>query len=302
MFEWGESVIRLSLFWGGVLFFLLLELVIPYRDNSVSKFKRWVNNLALTAVNSIILNLVFSAAVVSTAVYVTSRNMGVLNFLETPGWLKILITVAVMDFFLYVWHLLNHEVPLLWRFHRVHHSDLNMDVSTATRFHLGELAISALIKMGLIFFLGASLTGVVIFESAIVLCAQFHHSSLKVPKWFESVFWILFVPPSMHRIHHSVVIRERNTNYGTIFPSGIDSWGLCSARWIKTRSASALAPTENRSAFNFITLWPCPLPGPFAKGATGSATGIGASALQFRSPGPCKQRSRRREPLMEPHG
>ncbi|MDY7033196.1 MAG: sterol desaturase family protein, partial [Thermodesulfobacteriota bacterium] len=121
------------------------------------------------------------------------------------------------DFMLYVWHLLNHEMPFLWRFHRVHHSDLNMDVSTATRFHIGELVISAVIKISLIFFLGASILGVIIFESALVLCAQFHHSSLKVPGWFEKIFWIFFVPPSMHRIHHSVVIKERDTNYGTIF-------------------------------------------------------------------------------------
>jgi sterol desaturase/sphingolipid hydroxylase (fatty acid hydroxylase superfamily) len=136
---------------------------------------------------------------------------------QAPVWIKILFTVVFMDFILYVWHFLNHEMPLLWRFHRLHHSDLNMDVSTATRFHIGELAISAVIKISLIFFLGASPVGVLIFESAVVLCAQFHHSSLQVPKWFETVFWAFFVPPSMHRIHHSVIIKERDTNYGTIF-------------------------------------------------------------------------------------
>jgi sterol desaturase/sphingolipid hydroxylase (fatty acid hydroxylase superfamily) len=91
-----------------------------------------------------------------------------------------------------------------------------MDVSTATRFHIGELAISSVLKICLLYFLGAQLIGFILFESVLVLCAQFHHSSLKVPSWFEKLFWILFVPPSMHRIHHSVVIRERDTNYGTI--------------------------------------------------------------------------------------
>jgi sterol desaturase/sphingolipid hydroxylase (fatty acid hydroxylase superfamily) len=185
--------------------------------------KRWVNNIALTLFNSLILQLVFAGAVTATAVHVTNHQMGILNMVELPGWVKILVTVVFMDFMLYVWHLLNHEVPFLWRFHRVHHSDLNMDVSTATRFHIGELAMSAVIKISLVFFLGASPLGVVIFESALVLCAQFHHSSLKVPKWFEKLFWIFFVPPSMHRIHHSVVIRERDTNYGTIL-SIWDRW------------------------------------------------------------------------------
>jgi sterol desaturase/sphingolipid hydroxylase (fatty acid hydroxylase superfamily) len=217
MFEADDSTIRFILFSGALVLFLVLELLSPYRLSSVSKWKRWVNNLALTLFNSILLQLIFSSAIVTTAVYVQTHKQGILSMLEAPPWLKILITIAFMDFMLYVWHLLNHEVPLLWRFHRVHHSDLNMDVSTATRFHVGELAISAIIKICIVFFLGASYAGVLIFESAVVLCTQFHHSSLKVPKWFETAWWIFFVPPSMHRIHHSVIIKERNTNYGAIF-------------------------------------------------------------------------------------
>jgi sterol desaturase/sphingolipid hydroxylase (fatty acid hydroxylase superfamily) len=217
MFNVSESVIRLLLFWGGILFFLVMEVIIPYRSSSVSKVKRWVNNLAITLFNSIILNLVSSAAIVGTAAYAQKNQIGIFNLVEIPTWLKILVTVAFIDFMLYIWHLLNHEMPLLWRFHRVHHSDLNIDLSSAKRFHIGELAISAVVKISLIFFLGASTLGVLIFESALVLCAQFHHSSLKVPRWFETIFWILFLPPSMHRIHHSVVIKERNTTYSSIF-------------------------------------------------------------------------------------
>ena len=134
-----------------------------------------------------------------------------------PYWAKMIATVVFLDFMLYVWHLLNHEVPLLWRFHRVHHSDLNMDVSTSNRFYIGELAISAVIIVGLIFFLGADLFGVMLYEILVVAIARFHHSSLTIPGWFEDIYWVLFVPPSMHRIHRSVVIKEHNTNYGTIF-------------------------------------------------------------------------------------
>ena len=217
MFEISESSVRFLLFSGGLVFFLIPELLVPYRDSSVSKLKRWINNLSLTLFNSVLLSLIFSAAVVGTATYVQTHNLGILNMVEAPAWLKVLFTVAFLDFMLYVWHLLNHEMPFLWRFHRVHHCDLNMDVSTATRFHIGELVISAVIKISIIFFLGASPLGVFIFESAVVLCAQFHHSSMKVPKWFETLWWLFFVPPSMHRIHHSVIIKERNTNYGTIF-------------------------------------------------------------------------------------
>ena len=217
MIQTDTTFIRFSLFWGGLLFFLVLEILVPYRQSSVSKVKRWINNISITVFNSLILQVVFAGAIVKTAMYVTTHQLGVLNMIMLPGWVKLFVTVAFMDFMLYIWHLLNHEVPLLWRFHRVHHSDLNMDVSTATRFHIGELAISAVIKIALVFLLGASPLGVIIFEAALVLCAQFHHSSLKVPKGFERIFWILFVPPSMHRIHHSVIIKERDTNYGTIF-------------------------------------------------------------------------------------
>jgi sterol desaturase/sphingolipid hydroxylase (fatty acid hydroxylase superfamily) len=209
--------IRLLISVGGLAFFLILELLIPYRPSTISKFKRWFNNISLSIFNSIILRLLFTAYILRTTLYVGENQLGVLNLINLPYWTKIVTTVVFLDFMLYVWHLLNHEVPFLWRFHRVHHSDLNMDVSTANRFHIGELAMSAVIKMGLIFFLGANLFGVALYEILIVATAQFHHSSLKVPSWFEDVYWVLFVPPSMHRIHHSVVIKERNTNYGTIF-------------------------------------------------------------------------------------
>lgn len=202
--------------WGGFVLFLCFELIRPYRQPSVPKRKRLVTNISLTVLNSAVLSLIFAGITINTALYVTENNLGLLNMISLPLWLKVFLAVFFMDFMLYVWHLLNHEVPLFWRFHRVHHSDLNMDVSTATRFHIGELAISAVIKICLIYFIGANLISVIIFESLLVLTAQFQHSSITVPESFERFFWIFLVPPSMHRIHHSVKIHERDTNYGTI--------------------------------------------------------------------------------------
>lgn len=214
--NYGEYV-RLGLFVLGLGAFLGFELLRPYRRPSVSKPRRWADNLGLTVFNSVALQLLFPGLVAATAHYVTAQKIGVLNMFQAPAFLKTLATLVFMDFMLYIWHLLNHVVPFFWRFHRVHHADLNMDVSTASRFHIGELAISTVLKMSLVYFIGADFLGVVVFESALVLCAQFHHSSLKVPAGFEKIFWILFVPPSMHRIHHSVVIKERDSNYGTVF-------------------------------------------------------------------------------------
>ena len=216
----NASTMRMLIFVGWIIFFLIIELMVPYRASSASKVKRWANNLSLAFFNSLILHVVFSTTIITTAHYVTNNKLGVMNLEQMsglPNWLRILLIIVVLDFVLYIWHVLNHLIPLFWRFHRVHHSDPNMDVSTATRFHIGELAISAVIKIALIFFVGPAITTVIIYECAVVFCAQFHHSSLKVPRWLEYVLWILFVPPSMHRIHHSVIRKEMDSNYGTIF-------------------------------------------------------------------------------------
>jgi len=210
------KALRALIFWGGFVLFLVFELIRPYRKPSISKAERIITNMALTITNSIILNAVFFTATLSVASHVTDNRAGFMNMLFLPQWLRIVLIILFMDFMLYIWHLLNHIMPLLWRFHRVHHSDINMDVSTASRFHIGELSMSAIIKTGLIYFIGADILSIVIFESLLVFAAQFQHSSLRVPAGFENVFWILFVPPSMHRIHHSVKIYERDTNYGTI--------------------------------------------------------------------------------------
>ena len=212
----GMAIVRGLISWGGFSIFLILEFLRPYRLPSVSKTKRLLTNISLTVMNSAVLNLLFAAATINSAMHVSANHLGILNTFSLPFWQKIFLSVIFMDLIFYAWHLLNHRVSILWRFHRVHHSDLNMDVSTASRFHIGELALSSGIKIGLIYLMGAPVVSIILFETLLGLTAQFQHSSVKVPLWFERIFWLLFVPPSMHRIHHSVVIQERNTNYGTI--------------------------------------------------------------------------------------
>lgn len=211
------AALKSAFFVGGLALLFHLETKHAYRTPTVSRTRRGVINISLSLINSVVLAYLFGALLLATTAYVTSRNIGLMNLVGLPEWLKVIVFVVVMDFLLYVWHLLNHEMPLMWRFHRVHHADLNMDVTTATRFHIGELAISAIIKISLVYLLGASLTAVLVFETLLVAAAQFQHSSVRVSEAFERRWWTLFVPPSMHRIHHSVKIRERDTNYGTIF-------------------------------------------------------------------------------------
>jgi len=217
MSSFETGMVRLVVFAGGITVFLLLETWRPYRKPSESKAGRWRINLFLAGMNSAILSVLFGSAMAATLVHGGTHRLGFLYTVPLPFWAKIAIGVVILDCLLYLWHVLNHRVPFFWRFHRVHHCDLNMDVSTATRFHVGELGMSAVIRMGIVLFVGVGWVELLIFDSLVLLCTQFHHSSLKVPAGFESIFWILFVPPSMHRIHHSVIIRERNTNYGAIF-------------------------------------------------------------------------------------
>ncbi|MFU8819195.1 MAG: sterol desaturase family protein [Desulfurivibrio sp.] len=216
--EWETlELLKLPVYLGGVLFFLLLELAYSYRRPSVSKARRWLTNLPLAMINGGIYLLLFGGAIATLMVLAEERQLGLLNALAMPGWLKLLAGVLILDFFIWLWHLLNHQVPLLWRFHRVHHSDLNMDVSTASRFHLGEILLSGLVRLAVIYTFGISLVAYLLFEILVNLSIQFHHSSLRVSPVLEKIWVLLLVPPFLHRIHHSVKIKERDTNYGVIF-------------------------------------------------------------------------------------
>ena len=211
------ELVRCCIFFGGLIFFLLLELIISDRKDSIPKPSRWITNMGLTIFNCVMIKLVFVVLIINCAIYVTEKKLGLFNMVHIPYWLKLFATVIFMDFMYYVMHMLNHQIPLMWRFHRIHHSDLDMDVSTATRYHTGEMIIATIVKIGFVFFIGADLVGLVLSESILIITEQFHHSNIRIPLLFEKVYGVLFVPPSMHRIHHSVENEERNSNYGTTF-------------------------------------------------------------------------------------
>ncbi|MFO7557192.1 MAG: sterol desaturase family protein [Desulfobacterales bacterium] len=217
MSEINYNMVKIGMVVGGIVFFLVLELIIPYKDKSMSKLKRWMNNLGLGVMNIMIAQIIFVSLMISTAVYVSDKQIGLLNLIPIPNWLKIIDTIILMDLVMYFWHIMTHRVPLLWRFHRVHHSDLDMDVSTTVRFHIGEVIPQFLVFTGAIYFIGADPVGVLVFECVFLLTDFFRHSRFRLPSWFENIYWVFFVPPAMHRIHHSVDLEERNTNFGTIF-------------------------------------------------------------------------------------
>ncbi len=192
----------------------LWEIIAPKRALTVSKVLRWTNNLGLVFLNNLILRLLFPAAAIGIAAFAAEHGWGFLNYYSIPFSLSIVLSIIAMDFIIYLQHVLVHAVPALWRLHRVHHADLDYDVTTGTRFHPIEIILSMLIKFATITVLGAPVVAVIIFEIILNVMAMFNHGNVGLPKALDSLLRWFIVTPDMHRIHHSVEDDETNSNFG----------------------------------------------------------------------------------------
>ena len=209
-----EIAIRLSFFIGIFILMALWEVKAPRRELSVSKLLRWSNNLGLVVLNSLLLRLVFPIAAVGVAAYCATNGWGVLHLYEIPLWIAIIIAVVVMDLVIYLQHVLVHAVPTLWRLHRVHHADLDYDVTTGARFHPLEIIFSMLIKFSVIIVLGAPVVAVIIFEVILNGMAMFNHGNVGLSPRLDKFLRYFIVTPDMHRVHHSTEDNEANSNFG----------------------------------------------------------------------------------------
>lgn len=210
----NEKVIRLSAFVGVLTIMAVWEIIAPRRALTVSKLVRWVNNLGLVFLNSFVLYLVFPVAAVGLAAFAQQHGWGLLNYYDAPFAVAVIISVVALDFIIYLQHVLVHAVPTLWRLHRVHHADLDYDVTTGSRFHTLEIILSMLIKFATIVVLGPPLVAVVIFEVILNVMAMFNHGNVGLPKTLDKVLRWFVVTPDMHRVHHSVEDDEANSNFG----------------------------------------------------------------------------------------
>ncbi len=213
-----EVYIRLGFFFGVLLLMALWELLAPRRTLTVSKTMRWGNNLGLVFFNSFVLRLLFPAAAVGVAVFATQHGWGIFNYVSVPFALAVALSVLAMDFVIYLQHVMVHAVPLLWRLHRMHHADLDFDVTTGARFHTFEIIISMLIKFATIIVLGAPAVAVVIFEVVLNATAMFNHGNVRLPAAVDRVLRLIVVTPDMHRVHHSIEDDEANSNFGFNLP------------------------------------------------------------------------------------
>lgn len=214
----NEGPIRLSVFLGLFAIMAVSEAVKPRRKLTVSKSARWTTNVAIVVLDSAVVRILFPAAAVGVALWAASNGYGLFNILDVPLWVSIPVSFLVLDFAVWVSHVLSHKVPMFWRFHRMHHSDRDFDVTTAIRFHPVEIVASMLWKVGFVIALGAPAIAVIIFEIVLNGTAMFNHSNTKLPLGLDRILRLFLVTPDMHRVHHSSKGDETDSNYGFNLP------------------------------------------------------------------------------------
>jgi len=196
----------------------VLERLLPKRELRAAVAKRWLTNISITAIASVLIRAMalftVPLAAVAAAVYARSQDFGLLNLVALPAWIEMLIAIVVLDFALWLQHVMSHKLPVLWRLHQMHHADVDIDVTTAIRFHPLEIALSMLWKIIWVLALGPSAVAVILFEVLLNGCAMFNHANLALPGWLDRVLRTVIVTPDMHRVHHSVIQREHDSNYG----------------------------------------------------------------------------------------
>lgn len=213
-----EMTIRLGCFVGVLFVMASWEIAAPRRRLTVHKPLRWMNNLALVAVNVVLVRLVLPLTAVGMATIADQQDWGLLHQIAVAEWLRFVLGVVALDFAIYLQHVLFHAVPALWRLHMVHHADLDFDVTTGLRFHTLEILLSTFIKIGVVAAVGPPLWAVLTFEVLLNASSMFNHSNVRLPLWLDGVLRLLVVTPDMHRVHHSVDRREANTNFGFNLP------------------------------------------------------------------------------------
>ena len=213
-----ESQIRLIVFAGLFAGLALFEYLAPRRKLKPVKARRWVTNWVIVIIDSVLVRLLFKTAAVGGALWATEEGFGLFNIINAPWWLAFAVSFLVLDFAVWLSHIASHKIPLFWRIHRMHHADVDIDVTTAIRFHPIEIVLSMLWKYAVVLALGAPAAAVLVFEIVLNGCAMFNHSNWRLPLWLDRWLRLVLVTPDMHRVHHSVEQREHDTNYGFNFP------------------------------------------------------------------------------------
>lgn len=212
-----RSIISLTL----LVVLLVWESIVPFftffAQRRGERVRHGLKNVALGVLNAVFTGLVFAAVWWATAEWTHAHNFGVLHWLSLPGWARLTLAFLLFDAWMYWWHRLNHRIPFLWRFHRTHHSDPKMDVTTANRFHIGEIALSSVLRIPVIALLGLQLWELALYEMAMFTVVQLHHANIALPAPLDRALRTVIVTPFMHKVHHSRWQTETDSNYSSLF-------------------------------------------------------------------------------------
>jgi sterol desaturase/sphingolipid hydroxylase (fatty acid hydroxylase superfamily) len=232
-----EPLIRLGAFAGVLIAMAVWEVLAPRRPQRIGRARRWPGNLGVVVLDTIILRIIFPTAAVGMALIAKAHGFGLFNAVELPRLVAIAASVILLDLTIYLQHVLFHAVPVLWRLHRMHHADLEFDVTTGVRFHPFEILLSMVIKLCVVAALGAPALAVLVFEVLLNATSMFNHGNVRLPAALDRVMRWMVVTPEMHRVHHSIAPRETNSNFGFNLPW----WD----RWFGTYRAEPEAGHEN---------------------------------------------------------
>ena len=213
-----ETAIRLGFFVGVFLCLGACEKWAPRRALTVSKRIRWLNNLSIVLIDSLAVRWLLPVVALGTAFVAQERGWGLLNNIDLPQWVAFCASVAALDLIIYLQHVMFHSLPMLWRVHRMHHADLDFDVTTALRFHPIEIILSVGIKMAAVVLIGPPPAAVLTFEVLLNATAMFNHSNLRIPVAVDRILRLFVVTPDMHRVHHSILTEETDSNFGFNLP------------------------------------------------------------------------------------
>jgi len=243
-----EAQIRLIIFLSIFAVMALWEIIAPRRTLTQNKTWRWLNNISINIINSLVVRLLFPAAAVGMAIVVENRQWGLLNWVDMPVLLELVTGVLLLDLAIYGQHVAVHYIPVFWRFHKVHHLDLDLDVTSGARFHPVEIIFSMLLKFIFIVLLGPSIVAVFIFEVVLNAASVFNHSNVRIPGKLDKLLRLIVVTPDMHRVHHSFISAETNSNFGFNFPWWDRFFGTYKSQPANGHLGMTIGLKENRNA------------------------------------------------------
>jgi sterol desaturase/sphingolipid hydroxylase (fatty acid hydroxylase superfamily) len=256
----NEVLIRLGFFFGIFIIVAIWEALSPRRVLTTSKPVRWLSNLGVVFIDSLSVRFLLPIPAIGLAVMAENNGWGLLNNMDLPLWLSITAGVLTLDLIVYLQHVMFHSVPVLWRLHMMHHADLDYDVTTGLRFHPLEILISMAIKFSAIVTIGPSPLTVILFEIILNATAMFNHGNIRLPLGIDKVLRLLVVTPDMHRVHHSVTIRETNSNFGFNFPWWDRLFGTYRPQPIAGHEGMTIGLAQFRDAQKLTLPWMLALP------------------------------------------